>query len=60
VGRLKEAYAGAEARDYLAGTNSGVTDGAYRQSYTHDAWGNQTSRTGRMWTQPEAVTGCHS
>lgn len=56
VGRLKEAYAGGEARDYLSGTSSGVANGAYRQSYTHDTWDNQTSRTGRMWSQPETAT----
>lgn len=49
VGRLKEAYTGTEAREFVNGqTPSGVQDGPYRQSYTYDAFGNLTGRENRF------------
>ena len=62
AGRLLEAYSGAEANQFKTGTASGV-DGAFRQSYTYDAFGSTTARTGRFWgaednsTEPFATTG---
>ncbi|HEY3102465.1 MAG TPA: hypothetical protein VGJ69_02665, partial [Pyrinomonadaceae bacterium] len=56
VGRLKEAYSGYEARDFLNGTNSGNQDGAFRQSYAYDSWSNLTSRTGRFWSEDDSAT----
>ncbi|MGH9969217.1 MAG: hypothetical protein ACREBG_15650 [Pyrinomonadaceae bacterium] len=50
VGRLKDAYSGTEARDFVNGVNSGIFDGAFRQTSGYDAWGNLTSRTGRFWS----------
>ncbi len=50
VGRLKEAYSGTEARDFINGTSSGIFDGGFRQSYGYDAWSNLTARTGRFWS----------
>jgi hypothetical protein len=49
VGRLKEAYSGSEANQFRTGTGAGVED-AYRQSYSYNAWGEMTGRTGRFWT----------
>lgn len=56
AGRLKEAFCGYEARDFNNGTNSGTQDGAFRQSYGHDAWSNLTSRTGRFWSEDDSAT----
>jgi YD repeat-containing protein len=62
AGRLQEAYSGAEANQFKTGTASGV-DGAFRQSYTYDAFGSMTARTGRFWglddnsSEPFAATG---
>jgi YD repeat-containing protein len=62
VGRLQEAYSGADANQLETGTASGV-EGAFRQSYTYDAFGNTKGRTGRLWsaddndTEPFAATG---
>src|SRR5205814_9935026 len=53
AGRLKEAYSGTDARNILGGVVSNVGDGPYRQSYTYDEWNNQTSRTGRLWSQDD-------
>jgi hypothetical protein len=53
AGRLKEAYSGTDARNIINGVSSNVGDGPYRQSYSYDEWGNQTSRTGRYWSQDD-------
>jgi YD repeat-containing protein len=50
-GRLKEAYSGSEARDYVNGTNSGTATGPYRQSYMYDVYGHLTQRSNRFWSQ---------
>ncbi|MDQ3804374.1 MAG: hypothetical protein M3416_11150, partial [Acidobacteriota bacterium] len=60
VGRLKEAYSGAEARDFAGGTNSGFTDGPYRQTYAYDAWDNLTGRAGRYWSEGDTHTDPYS
>jgi YD repeat-containing protein len=51
AGRLSEGYSGAQARDFINNTNSGVVDGPYRQSYVHDAWGNVTNENWRFWSR---------
>jgi YD repeat-containing protein len=62
AGRLQEAYSGAQANQFKTGTASGV-DGAFRQSYTYDAFSNTTARTGLLWgaddnsSEPFASTG---
>ncbi len=56
IGRIKEAYSGYEARDFLNGTNSGIQDGAFRQSYSYDPWNNLTTRTGRFWSENDSST----
>jgi YD repeat-containing protein len=43
-GRLSEALTGTEAR---GGT---VADGPYREAYSHDAFGQMTSRDARLWS----------
>jgi YD repeat-containing protein len=55
VGRLQEAYSGSEANQFEYGTASGV-EGAFRQSYSYDAFDNPTSRLGRFWTLPDNDT----
>jgi len=52
--RLKEAYSGNEARDFVNGTNSGTQDGAFRQTYSYDPFGNLTTRTGRFWSEEDS------
>jgi YD repeat-containing protein len=54
--RLAEAYSGVEARDFLSGTNSGVTDGPFRQSYSYDKWDNLVSRMGRYWGDGDGMS----
>jgi YD repeat-containing protein len=56
AGRLLAAFSGAEARDLLNGTTSGVADGPFRQSYAYDAWDNLTARAGRYWTQDDTTS----
>lgn len=54
VGRLEEAYANQEARDFLAGVASPGTDqGPYRESFNFDFNDNMTKRVGRFWSQPQ-------
>jgi len=57
---MAEAYTGTEARDFINGINSGVADGPYRQLYAHDVWDNQMNRTGRLWSQPDAVAATYN
>ena len=52
AGRLREAYSGYEANQFRTGTGAGV-EGAFRQSYAYNAWGDMTGRTGRFWTQDD-------
>jgi len=56
VARLKEAYSGAEARDFLNGSGAGSAWGAFRHSYNYDPWNNLTTRTGRFWSEAESST----
>jgi YD repeat-containing protein len=56
VGRLKEAYTGPEAREYLNGTPGGAVMGPYRQTYQYDVWGQMTTRTTRFWSQGDFFT----
>jgi YD repeat-containing protein len=56
AGRLLSALSGAEARDLLNGTGSGVADGPYKQTYSYDPWGNQLSRVGRYWSQDDTAS----
>jgi YD repeat-containing protein len=48
--RLKEAYSGSEARDFINNTNSGTPTGPYRQSFQRDAFDNLTSNITRYWS----------
>jgi YD repeat-containing protein len=52
--RLKEAYTNREARGLSALTPS--VD-PYRQSLTYDAFGNQTARTGKLWSHSMSDSG---
>jgi YD repeat-containing protein len=56
AGRMKEAYSGAEARDFVSGTNSGVADGPYRESFAYDAWNQMLSGGGRFWSRTNTTT----
>jgi YD repeat-containing protein len=47
-GRMKEAYSGREARG-LAPTSP--ADSPFRQTFDYDAFGNMTTRGGRLWKQ---------
>jgi YD repeat-containing protein len=51
AGRMTEAYSGAQARDFINSTNSGVVDGPYRQSYAFDVWDNVTNDNWRFWSR---------
>jgi YD repeat-containing protein len=55
AGRLQEAYSGAEANQFETGIASGG-EGAFRQSYTYDAFGNTKGRTGRLWSADDNDT----
>lgn len=54
VGRLKEAFTGGEARDFVYATSGSPADGPYRQTYHYDAWGNVTGRDNRFWSQTDS------
>ncbi len=56
AGRLKEAYSGTQARDYVNSTNMGTADGPYRQSSSYDAWNNVLSGGGRFWSRSVTET----
>jgi hypothetical protein len=56
VGRLREAYSGSEARDFLSATQSGTVTGPYRQTYLYDAFDNLTRRENRFWSEPDTYT----
>jgi hypothetical protein len=49
AGRLNVGYSGSEAYDFFHGTNSGTQTGAYKQTYSHDAWNNLIGRNGNYW-----------
>jgi YD repeat-containing protein len=55
AGRIAEAYSGAQARDYVNNTNSGVADGPFRQNYSYDAWDNLLNQSGRFWSRPQTT-----
>jgi YD repeat-containing protein len=55
AGRLGEAYSGAQARDFVNSTTSGVVDGPYRQTYSYDVWGNTTNVNWRFWSRNGAT-----
>jgi len=65
VGRVKEAYSGVEARNFVNQPRPGSDgQGPYRQSPRLDHWGNLISDTPRFWSQSinvsadfEAATG---
>src|SRR5207253_9650124 len=52
MGRMREAYSGADARYYLTGIHYG-DPGPFRQTYQHDVWDNMTSRENRYWSQSD-------
>ncbi len=50
VGRMTLAYTGSEARTWVqSGQVGSVVDGPYRQTFTHDAWDNMTTKFGRSF-----------
>lgn len=51
VGRLREAYSGGEAHEFLGDLNSGIGQGPYRLSFTYDPWNNILSGGGRYWSR---------
>jgi len=51
AGRLKEAYSGTQARDYVNSTNLDTADGPYRQTSSYDVWNNVLSAGGRFWSR---------
>lgn len=51
AGRVREAYSGVEAHQFLGDVNSGVDQGPYRLSFTYDAWDNLLSGGGRYWSR---------
>ena len=53
VGRIREGRTGAEARGQ---TESNLQNLPYHFSYTHDAFGNMTGRTGTQWVINNNVT----
>jgi hypothetical protein len=52
AGRTIEGTTGPEARDFINQTSGGQATGPYKLTYGWNEWGNQTSRTGRYWSQP--------
>ena len=60
AGRLKEAYTGSEARDYINGTNSGTQTGPYRQSYQYDVYDHITQRSNRFWSQSDSFNASYA
>lgn len=58
--RLAEAYSGAQARDFVNNSNSGIVDGPFRQTFTYDAWDNVTSDSGRFWSRPTTTTSSYN
>ena len=57
AGRLSEGLSGAEARDFVNGTQGAVADGVYRQSYQYDVWDNLTGRpVNRFWSRDNPFT----
>lgn len=55
VGRLKEAYSGADARTFAGDSTPGSADVPYRQTYTYDVWNQQRDRTGHYWGEPDSA-----
>ncbi len=56
LGRLKEAYSGADARTFVGDTTiTGTADVPYRQTYTYDAWDNLRDRTGHYWGEADSA-----
>jgi subtilisin family serine protease len=54
VGLVKEAYTGGEARNFMAGTTTQPATGPYRQTYTHNVWGEMAGRENRFWSQTDS------
>jgi YD repeat-containing protein len=52
AGRMKEAYTGREA---LGQTPTTPSTDPYRQTMTYDAFGNQTARSGKLWSNTMAT-----
>jgi hypothetical protein len=56
VGRLAEAYSGGEARHFDNPAHPNNADGPYRQTYSYNFWGANTSRVNRFWSQNSTHT----
>jgi YD repeat-containing protein len=55
-GRLLNALTGTDARNFVNNISSNVSDGPYMQTYSYDAWDNQTSRVGSYWGEDDSDT----
>lgn len=58
--RLKEAFSGSEARDYVNGTSSGTPTGPFRQSYQQDVFGHLTQQDNRFWSQSDSFNASYA
>jgi YD repeat-containing protein len=50
VGRLQEAWTGIQARNFINQVPIGTDVVPYHLAYQYDVWGNQLSRTGKVWS----------
>ncbi|HEX8137840.1 MAG TPA: hypothetical protein VF544_09645 [Pyrinomonadaceae bacterium] len=51
MGRVKDAFSGSEARDFIFQTQTPSPSGPYRQTYTYNVWGEMTGRQNRYWSK---------
>ena len=51
AGRLRHAYSGVEARNFVNNTTGGTPDGPYDHQYLYDHWGNLLQDSGRIWSR---------
>ncbi|HEX8137838.1 MAG TPA: hypothetical protein VF544_09635 [Pyrinomonadaceae bacterium] len=51
MGRVKEAYSGSEARDFINQRQTPSASGPYRQTYSYNVWGEMTARQNRYWNK---------
>lgn len=57
AGRLAEAYSGVEARNFLNQTTNNQTWAVpYRQTYTHNVWGQVAARTANYWSSSDSFS----
>ena len=51
MGRVKDAFSGSEARDFIFQTQTPSASGPYRQTYSYNVWGEMTARQNRYWNK---------